>query len=88
MSRGSPRGLLFYGHLNKFTVTVTVTVTVCASACACVNVCVNMHVYVWESLYLCKLWLCRTVRLYACMHGVLSTICGCAILIISAPVES
>ncbi len=27
MSRGSPRGLLFYGHLNKFTVTVTVTVT-------------------------------------------------------------
>jgi hypothetical protein len=23
LSRGSPRGLLFYGHLNKFTVTVT-----------------------------------------------------------------
>ncbi len=28
MVRGSPRGLLFFGHLNKFTVTVTVTVTV------------------------------------------------------------
>jgi hypothetical protein len=27
MSRGSPRGLLFFAHLNKFTVTVTVTVT-------------------------------------------------------------
>jgi hypothetical protein len=27
MSRGSPRGLLFFGHLNKITVTVTVTVT-------------------------------------------------------------
>ena len=26
MSRGSPRGLLFFGHLNKITVTVTVTV--------------------------------------------------------------
>jgi hypothetical protein len=24
MSGGSPRGLLFFGHLNKFTVTVTV----------------------------------------------------------------
>ncbi len=28
MSGGSPRGLLFCGHLNTFTVTVTVTVTV------------------------------------------------------------
>jgi hypothetical protein len=27
MSRGSQRGLLFFGHLNKITVTVTVTVT-------------------------------------------------------------
>ncbi len=26
MSRGSPQGLLFFGHLTKITVTVTVTV--------------------------------------------------------------
>ncbi len=43
MSRGSPRGLLFFGHLKKITVTgVTVTVSLPASATG------NMTVTKWQ----------------------------------------
>jgi hypothetical protein len=41
MLRGSPWGLLFFGYLNKFTVTVTVTVavTVAVAVAVAVTVC-------------------------------------------------
>jgi hypothetical protein len=50
-SRGSRRGLLFFGHLTKFTVTMTVTVTVTVISYACLN-CSCACTYV-ECLYAC-----------------------------------
>jgi hypothetical protein len=69
MSGGSPRGLLFFGHLNKFTVTVTVLLIpalcvlvrdniVCIYMCACIHG--TTHIYTDIRVQVSLMHVCKT----------------------------